>query len=1045
MSRHGDRAVAASQAQRGIWFTERAGGAASVFHLALGIRFSGALDVAALRSACASVVRRHEALGMAAAEETGELVLVPAAEPPALVCRDPGDTLLPDTVERPFDLRRGPLVRFVLASTSPGHHLLVVAAHHLVFDGMSKEILVDELAAAYNRAVGATPDDLRDDRPVGYREAAGAQHEREAAEFGRSEEFWRTSWHEPEPVLLPGLTRTPVAPEPGAAHESVLDAELAAATDHAAAVLGVTRFEVLLSAVHLLLRRYGNARAIVAVDLSTRDAASRRTIGSFVTELPVDAPDPGGPTFRTYVLAVRSRLRDLYRIRAVPVARAVPGLRPRPALAPVSVSYRLQAGQDPTFAGLDTRVSWMLPSRSARNALQIQMLDRVSSVALSLRYSPSAITADAVARFDAHLRNLLSAVLSDVDAPVDRLPLMGGDERRRILMSWNDTRRAYPPDATVVSMFRAQVRVAADRPAVVAAGRTWTYGQLDAAAQCLATVLSRAGLRPGDLVAVCLERSVGMLVALLAVAMAGAAYVPVDPAYPAARRRLILDEARPALVLASRSLVAEPGTAGAAILVVDEDGTATETVPGTVTGTGSRPAGPANPGDLAYVIYTSGSTGVPKGVAVPHRALTNLLLAMRDELGTAGGEVWLAHTSLSFDISALELFGPLVSGACLVLAGAAEATNPAGLLRLVREHGVTHLQATPSGWRMLLDAGFGASTPERGRVLALCGGEALPAGLARELRDRVGRLFNVYGPTETTIWSTIAELPGPVEEVSIGRPIANTQVYVCDANLEPVPPELPGDLYIGGAGLAAGYHGRPDLTAERFVPNPFGAPGDRLYRTGDRARWRTDGRLAFHGRSDDQVKIRGHRVELVEVESRLLHHPAVTGAAAAVHPDRGGQPSLVGYLVLRESAQKPEPAELRTLLERSLPRAMVPTAWVTLTRLPMTPNGKLDRAALPPPDPDDQPVPAAVSRVGDATMEKLRPMWRDALELAEVGVDDDLFDLGGHSLTVLQLIDRISAELGVEVSLDAFYETPTVAGIAAAVERLWHSEQEVAR
>ena len=1047
MSRHTESTapgVPALHLQRGIWFTERSGIAAGAFHLALIIRFTGPLDVSALRAACAAVVRRHDVLGMAAAEDGGDLTLVPAANQPALVCREYTDTVCRDSVEQPFDLRHGPLVRFVLTAPSADRHILIVAAHHLVFDGGSKEILARDLAAAYNAAAGPAAGEVivdcrpanrevdrpHSDREVGppaYREAARAQRRPEAEQLEQAKQFWHHHWHEPNETLLPGFIRTTQAIESADVQESVIDPALVAAADRAAAAIGVTRFELLLTAVHVLLRRYGNPAGVVAVDVSTRVPETRHSIGPYVNELPVVAPAaPHRPSFREYALAVRAQVRRLYQTRGVAVALAVPGLRPRAALAPVSLSYQ-QRGDDPEFAGVETEIVWFVPAPDTRNLLQIHVWNRSPNLAVAIQYGRSAVEPGAVSQIHAHLRNLLRAATSDVDRPVDLLSIMDDDEHHRIVVAWNDTNRDYPADATVTSLFRAQARATPGRVAMVDGGRSWTYGQLDVAAGRLAAAIRERGVRPGDLLAVHLERSVDALVAMLAAHRAGAAYVPVDPAYPESRRRLVLADARPALVVTSRSLAEGVRDGAAPVMVVDEAGS------GTAGGVDLDP----EPAGLAYVIYTSGTTGAPKGAAIPHRALLNLLLSMRAELGSATGEVWLAHTSLSFDISALELFLPLVSGGTVVLASTHEATNAGALLRLIHEHGVTHVQATPSGWRMLLDAGFGKPGTGGGSVIALSGGENLAAELAGELRSRVRRLFNVYGPTETTIWSTLDEVPGLAAGITIGRPVANTQVYVCDADLNPVPAGVPGDLYIGGAGLATGYYGRPGLTAERFVSSPFGPAGARLYRTGDRASRLRDGRIVFHGRSDNQVKIRGHRLELEEIEARLLENPALSAAAVAVRPGPDGQPHLVGYLLLRDSASRPSPAELRAGLGQILPAAAVPTAWIVVHKLPMTPNGKLDRAALPPPGPYDLATPATAepARTITTTMALLLPMWRDALQLPDVGVESDLFDLGGHSLTVIQLINEIATTFDVEVPLEAFYDRPTVAAIAELIDR----------
>jgi amino acid adenylation domain-containing protein len=1030
------RPTPASDVQRGIWFTEHAGAAHAGYHLALAIWFDGEPDVAALKAACAAVVAHHEVLGSAMAERDGQLVMVPAAYAPSLVKADYSETFVRGAVARPFDLLNGPLVRFEYASASPDRHVLLVVAHHLVFDGKSKDILVRELAEAYNDAVGNEAGAPPRARSAVRCDAAAEQRQRIEQELVPAQRYWHEHWRESGRPLLPGLLRMPLVAEAGTAHEFELDVDAVAQMDLAAAALGVTRFDVLLSALYALLYRYGNRSPVVAVDLNTRGETTRDSIGSFVNELPVPAPPiDGANTFHQFASDVHAALRELYQIRAVPLSRVVSGLRPRASLASVSISYRRCDATGPTFADVRAAVSWTVFNHTARNALHLHVLDTSTTIAVSLHYSPSAIDADSIARIGSHLQTLVAAATAQTQTPVAELPLLGPEERHRILTEWNRTERPYPADATLLSLFQSQVWATPDAEAAIHAGRSWTFRQLNAMADRLAGRLRRHGVMPGDLVGICVDRSVTMLVALLAVARAGAAHVPVDPMYPAARRELILADSQPVLVLTSADLVAEvPG--GRAVLTVD-DVIDVATDPGPDATTPPMPGRQAD--DVAYVMYTSGSTGRPKGVAVPDRALVNLLLAMRDEVRPEPGHRWLAHTSLAFDISALELLLPLVCGVPVVLAATTDARDGAALLRLIREHRITHVQATPSGWRMLLDAGFGMSSIERKAVVALAGGEALPLDLARQLRGRVRRLLNVYGPTETTVWSTSADLPHPVDRITIGRPIANTRVYLYDHRLQPVPIGVPGELYIGGAGLALGYLDQPDLTTERFIPDPLGPPGGaRLYRTGDLAMWLPDGSIEFRGRVDEQVKIRGHRIEPAEVESRLLEHPAIAQAVVGLSRDKHDEPCLVGYLVLHAHESQPSRSELRRLLARMLPDAMIPVAWVVLDHMPATPNGKLDRAALPPPMPERR-LDATEPTDHDspkATVNTLRVIWRECLHVDDVRTDDDLFDLGGHSLTVIQIMNRVSSELGVDVPLDAFYERPTIADIAELVDQL---------
>ncbi|GLY26428.1 amino acid adenylation domain-containing protein [Micromonospora sp. NBRC 101691] len=1033
----------ATYAQHAVWFTEQAGVAGTAYHMALGVRFGVGLDRTALVEAVAAVTARHPVLTTrVVADHDGTPRLVPADGRPAVTFGELTDDRIAEEIARRHDPATGPLSRFTLLTGADGTHLLLVAAHHLVFDGMSKDVLVRDLAAAYAAALTGTPAELAptDD---GYPAHATAERERVEARLPAARAYWERHWSGPGDVVLPGLRRVPTAAEPGATVEVDLSGELVADVDRTARSLGVTRFELLLAVVHALLARYGNRNVPVGVGLSTRTAAQADQVGLFVNELPVGVAPATGDV-AGYVRAVRARLRELYRFRDVPLAHAVSGLRPAPALTPVSVGYR-RRGAEPTFTGVSSSVEWTLFGGAARNALHVQIVDAPTGLTVGLQYSPAAIDADSVARIGGHLRTMLAAVVADTGQPVAGLPLLPAGERDRVLRSWNDTGRAYPLDATVPALVAERVRTDPDAVAVVDGDRTLTYAQLDAASARLAGLLGDRGVGPGTLVAVALDRSWSAVVTLLAVLRRRAAYLPVDPGHPVARQELVLADAAPALVVTTAATAARLDPTRPVLVLdgVDLDAPVGGDVP---------PADPPTADDLAYVLYTSGSTGRPKGVAVRHGALANLLLAVRDTLDSRPEHRWLHLTSLSFDISGVEILLPLVTGGRVVVASAVSALDGSGVLRLVRDAGVTHVQATPSGWRVLLEAGLGgapdAVTPEP--LVAVTGGEALPVTLARDLRARVDRLVNGYGPTEATIYATMADIPADPDEVTIGRPLPNTRAYLLDDDLRPVPVGLPGELCLAGAGLATGYLGRDDLTGERFVTvalgpddaaagadGPVGVTGgvERIYRTGDRCRWLPDGRIAYLGRADDQVKIRGHRVELGEITARLLEHPTVAEAVVLLHDPVDGDPRLVAYLVARPGADAPEPADLRGHLALTLPPVMLPTDWVVLDRLPVGPNGKVDRAALPAPSARDTAVAIEPATDADPLVEALREIWQDVLKIPDIGPHEDLFDLGGHSLTITRISGRIVQRLGVEVPLDAFFDTPTIAEIAEIIRQ----------
>ena len=1003
-------------AQTGIWLNERLGTAHTTYHLPLTITFDGEIDVAALKEAFSALIGRHPLLAASVEERDGAPFFVPSRTAPVLRVQElaggtPLEALIREEVVRPFDLT-DELTRTTLIRVGPDRSVLLLVAHHLAFDGESKGVFVRDLAALYTAAVTGRAPQLPeipafDDGPEPDPEPA--------------RRYWEEHYRGPAEVVLPGTVSASRQADTGVVHEFGLDASTNDRLGALASTLGASRFELFLGVLATLLLRYGNDQATVAIDMTTRTTATRDRIGVFVNELPMTVAPAAGSTFRQLVAQLRSDLRELYQFRSVPLARAVSGLPPATALAPVSLSYSSRS-ERADFAGVIGDVDWVASSHASRNVLRVQIVDTPASAAISLQSSSHLLDEDDLARIAGHLRTLLTAVAADPDSAFSSLDFIPSAE----LAFLEQHAQGPAPRAargTLPDILAEHAAATPDRIAVIDGDRHLSYGGLDELSDSLAHRLAAAGAGPGRLVAVCAEPSMEFVAGLLAVMKTGAAYLPLDPAYPAERLAYIADDARPAVILADRGTPARLPD-GVAVVTLDER--ADE--PG-------RPGG-ATLADLAYVIYTSGSTGRPKGVEVGHDSLMNLLDAIAVELGSTSDDVWLAATSPQFDISALELFLPLATGGRLVIAPGGSGRDGEALVRLVRENKVSHVQATPSGWRIMLESGF-----DEPGVYALAGGEALPLPLAQELRGRVQRLWNVYGPTETTIWSTIAEVApqaGAATAVSIGRPLAATQTYVLDDGLGPRPVGVPGELYIGGAGLARGYLGRPELTRERFVPDPHGPRGARLYRTGDRVRREADGSLTFLGRIDDQIKLRGHRIEPGEIEAALLSHRAVREAVVTLRNDERGEPLLVGY-VTAEALPGPDAAELREHLAHTLPAAMVPARFVTLDRFPQTPNGKLDRAALPAPPRTPAPTltspPARSGSTGpdDDLADRIREIWQEVLRVDDIAPDEDLFDLGGHSLTVTRINARIHQRLGVRLPLNFLFDHPTIAETVAAL------------
>ncbi|MCW6004197.1 amino acid adenylation domain-containing protein, partial [Micromonospora sp. CPCC 205371] len=745
----------------------------------------------------------------------------------------------------------------------------------------------------------------------------------------------------------------------------------------------------------------GNAISPVAVDLPPPRPVLAGEVGMWVNELPVTVEVDPAASFADLVSAVRAEARAIYEHREVPLGRALPGLPPRPALAPVSISYRRLTAHSST-------VDWLLAAATVRSALHLHLVDAPDGLTGRIHVPARLLAADDGERIAGHLRVLLAAALSDPDRPVADLDLLIPAELA-LFDQLNATARPRPA-TTVLDLVRATAQSTPDAIAVVGDDGTLTYRELVAAAHRIGHGLRRRGVGAGDAVGLCAQRGVELVAGVLGILAAGAAYLPLDPTYPMGRLDYIATDAGTKLILGHAS--ATPVGLPAELLPLDGLAAFADEPETEPTAT--------NPDGLAYVIYTSGSTGRPKGVEIGHAALVNLIAAMGELIGADPADRWLNLTTLSFDISGLELFAPLTTGGRVVVAADSAVREGAALGRLIRDAGITHVQATPSSWQMLLDAGW-AGAP----ITALSGGEALPLPVARRLRPLVRRLINVYGPTETTIWSAAAPIPAIPTRVTIGRPLANTTLHVLDARLRPVPVGVPGELCIGGSGLARAYRGRPELTAERFVT---GEDGQRLYRTGDQARLGADGEVEFLGRADNQVKLRGHRIELGEIEQALLGAPGVAQAAVAVQ-----ESELVAYLV---GAGEVPP--IRAHVAQTLPRYMIPMHYVWLDRLPQTLNGKLDRTALPTPD-RTEITPAATAP--DLT-QIVTSIWCEVLRIDEIAPDDTLFDLGGHSLTIMQITARIRKALGVEVPFDVFFDTPTIDGVVSAIDELRQEQPE---
>ena len=1048
-----------SSAQQRLWILDQFEPGNSVYNVTSMMRFRGRLDLDALQRALDAILARHESLRTVFPKDAqGPWQRILPATPLTLArvdVSDRGDTaaceaaafaLAREDAAAPFDLVSGPILRASLVRIGEDDHLLLLSAHHIAVDGWSFGIVYGELARLYRTFHAGEPSPLPE-LPIQYADYTLWQLESlDGDGMARQLDYWKSRFPDRPPVLeLPGdRPRPAVQSYRGAVLKRTLPAALCDAVKRFARQEGATPFMAFLAAYQALLSRYsGQDDIVVGVGNANRPQRELESlVGFFINTLPLRADLSANPSFRELLAQVKTLTLDSYANQDLPVERLLETLNIERDLshAPLfqtMLFYQNFPVQDIGLPGLTLTPVDIADTHSgtARADLSIFASERDDGLEMLIEYASDLFDVGYVEAFADHLEQLLRSALAEPDRRVRELDLLSPQERARLLREWNATAAPLPAETTIHAMFAAQAARTPDAVAVEQGGEALSYAVLQAQAARIAARLRAEGCGPGRMVGLYLERTPRMLAALLGVLESGAAYVPLDPGFPAERIGFMLEDAAAPVVLTERALLAELPQGAHRALPVDELLAAPSSVD---AGDDLRSAAQATGEDPAYVIFTSGSTGRPKGVRIPHRAAVNFLASMAREPGLRADDRLCAITTLSFDIALLELLLPLTVGARVVLADRATTADGVALAALLEASATTVLQATPATWRMLLDSGWSG----RAGLRMLCGGEALPRELADRLLGCGAELWNVYGPTETTVWSTLERVAPGTGPVAIGHPIANTEVYIVDRHLQLLPAGIPGELLIGGLGVALDYLDRPELTAEKFIDDPFGPrPGARLYRTGDLARWRRDGRLEALGRIDHQVKLRGFRIELGEIESVLALSPQVAQAVVICREDRPGDKRLVAYLTTDAATTAGggiDIAELRTRLRERLPDYMMPAAFVTLDALPLTPNGKVDRRALPAPEAEAFGGGEYVAP-RNAEEELLASLWAEVLGQPRVGIHDDFFDLGGHSLLATQLVTRMQAALGPDITLRMMFEAPTVAGFA---ERLMQQRMQ---
>jgi amino acid adenylation domain-containing protein len=1035
-----------SQVQRRFWFEEQLHPGNPALNVAVRWRLVGEVVQSELEEAWRQILVRHLPLRTFFEMQDGEPVQIVE---PCVALRIPvvdltglseqeaaaeADRISQIEACTPFDLSTPPLIRVTRLKLRDRVTMMLVTAHHTVCDGWSIGLLAREMGEICAARHFGRPANLPD-LPVRYGDYAVWQREwlSDAPLEAESEALRRYLNDYKQFEVLPDHARPSVQTSNGAIASVLLDRALTDGLIRLAQNSGCTLFMAAWAALLALLHRYsGEVDIALGTQVVGRDEVEfEDLVGPFINTIALRGNISDDPTFLELLARTRDSVTDAFELRHVPLERLVEIVNPkrdlsRNALFSVNFIFQRSFIKNDSYGAFDLID---LPSRSAGSLYDLNffMVERPEGWRASCEYNTDLFENESVLRMLGCLENLFRAVVADPAQKVSSLPILGEAERNELIFGRNRTEAAYPHEQTLPQLFAAQVGRTPDATALVCGDRTLTYRELEAASNRLARELKSRALAPATRIGVMLDRAPELVIALLAIHKAGSAYIPLDPNYPPDRLACVIDNSRVAALLTRASLRGRLPKADAPVIELDTEAARI------AEQSGAHFEAPAKPDDVAYVIYTSGSTGKPKGVQIQQRALVNFLWAMRSEPGLGAGDTLVAVTTISFDIAGLELFLPLVVGAKLVIAREDETADGAALLALLRCSNATVLQATPVTWQLLIEAGWHGEPA----LKMLCGGEALPRKLAEQLLERGGELWNMYGPTETTIWSSALRVRSGEGPVPVGPPIANTQFYVLDRNRELVPPGVPGELYIGGDGVALGYFDLPVMTRERFTPDPFRkAPGARIYRTGDVVRTLKDGSLEFLGRADHQIKLRGFRIELGEIETALARHPDVAEAVAIVGTERSGEAAIWAYVVLESAV--PEGFDtwvstLRMRLAQFLPSYMLPSAIVSLPSLPRTPNGKIDRKALPEP----QPVEPTAGRPDDAltpTEARLTLTVAASLGRELVGRDQDMFALGLHSLLAIRLVSEIETAFGVKLPLRVLMNNATVRALARLID-----------
>ncbi|MBW4560438.1 MAG: amino acid adenylation domain-containing protein [Mojavia pulchra JT2-VF2] len=1036
--------------QQRMWFWEQLQPGSSIYHTAETLHLQGDLNITVLQQSLDTIVARHEALRTNFIVQDGNPVQV--IQPPQTVellefnLKDIPvserlaqiEQLLQQQTQRPFNFASDLMLRSCLLQIDQQEYILLLVMHHIASDGWSTNILWQELASLYQAFISDKPNPLPK-LPIQYADYAVWQRQWLTGEILEKQlNYWKQQLADAPPVLelFTNRPRPPIQTYQGESQFFTIPQDLSQSLQTLSRQESVTLFMTLLAAFQTLLYRYsGQEDILVGSAIAGRNHQEiEGLIGFFVNTLALRSDMSGNPSFRELLQRVRHRATEAYHHQDLPFEKLVEELQLKRSLSyhPIfQVMFILQntSYQDLELPGLTIAPRELNTHKSAFD-ITLEVLETPKGIKGKIQYNTDIFDAATITRMIEHWQTLLAEIVTNPEQNISALPLLTASEQHQIFVEWNDTKFDYLQDQCIHELFEAQVKRTPHAVAVVFKDQQLTYQQLNTKANQLAHYLQKLGVAPEVLVGICMERSLEMIVGLLGILKAGGAYVPLDPAYPQERLAFMLEDSQLTIVLTQSKLFSRLPSHQGKVVYLDSNWQAI------AQQSQENTASKVTPGNLAYTIYTSGSTGKPKGVQILHQAVANFLASMKQEPGLTAADVLLAVTTISFDIAVLELFLPITVGAKVVLASREVAADANQLIKLLAESGATVMQATPATWRMLIAANWQGNQ----NLKILCGGEAMTRSLANQLLSRNGAVWNMYGPTETTIWSTIYRVEVGDTPILIGKPIANTQIYLIDQNPENqnqsinvVPVGQAGELVIGGVGLARGYLNRPELTNEKFINNPFSKePGTRLYRTGDLARYLPDGNIELIGRVDNQVKIRGFRIELGEIEATLSQHPIVEQTAVTVREDVPGDKRLVAYIV-PSSQPTPTINEWRSFLKQTLPDYMIPSSFVILKDLPLTPNGKVDRRVLPAPEFSRLEPQATYVAPRNAAERQLIQIWEEVLRIQPIGIRDNFFELGGHSLLAVNLFWQIQKTFGQNLPLAILFQSPTVEALAQII------------